>query len=277
MADLTAAESHFRFGENWNDYLRHVDAEAVHEAERGLLALIPAERLRGATFLDIGCGSGLHALAAHRLGARVTAIDIDRDSVATTRELLRQYNADAEVREESVFDASGQFDIVYSWGVLHHTGSMWKAIEHAASLVKPGGLFTIAIYQRTPMCGFWRKEKRFYSNAPKLVQRIIRGAFISYASALHVYFGTNPIRFIRNYKSSRGMNYFTDVHDWLGGYPYESATPAELVSFVESLGFSPFIQRPLPRSRGLVGSGCGEFTFEKRKGRSRKGSAEAKS
>lgn len=264
-SDLIEAEARFRFGENWTDYLRHIDTEAIEEAERGLLALIPAERLKGATFLDIGCGSGIHALAAHRLGARVTAIDIDPDSVAATSKLLQQHGVQGDVRHQSVFEASGKFDIVYSWGVLHHTGAMWKAIKHAAALVKPGGLFTIAIYQQTPLCGFWRNEKKFYSKSPKLVQRMIRGLYVTYSCALHVYFGTNPIRFIRGYKSRRGMNYFTDIHDWLGGYPYESADPDELVSFVARLGFSPVVKRPLPKSKGIRAAGCGEFTFERRK------------
>lgn len=263
MADLTAAETHFRFGENWTDYLRHVDARAIDEAERGLLALIPAERLKGATFLDIGCGSGLHSLVACRLGAKVTATDIDVDSVSATRKLLADHGAKADVREQSVFDTTGQFDVVYSWGVLHHTGAMWKAIEHAASLVKPGGLFAIALYQKTRMCGFWRTEKRFYSRAPKVAQKLMRGLYVAYDSALHVYFGANPVRYIRDYKSSRGMNYYNDVHDWLGGYPYESATPDEIIAFVEARGFKLMVDRRLAPSSGIRGSGCGEFTFER--------------
>ena len=129
----------------------------------------------GKTFLDIGCGSGLNALAALSLGAAsVTAVDIDENSVSTTQALLaaRAPNPNWSAKLASVFDMTpdtfGTFDVVYSWGVLHHTGSMWKAIDCAARLVSPGGLYAIAIYTKTPLCGFWQYEKAFYSKSPKL-------------------------------------------------------------------------------------------------------------
>lgn len=87
--DLTRAESHFAFGRNWAEYAGKITEAEVREAEAGLLRLMGGERLEGKRFLDIGSGSGLHSLAALRLGAReVLAVDIDADSVATTRAVL---------------------------------------------------------------------------------------------------------------------------------------------------------------------------------------------
>src|SRR5262245_49739774 len=132
--DLLRQESHFEFGKNWESYSNLISDEQVAEAVAGLRRLAGGD-LSGKRFLDIGCGSGLHALAALRLGAsEVVAIDIDGNSVATTRKVLQRY-ADGkswQAFEKSVFEADvgqlGTFDVVYSWGVLHHTGDMYRAL-----------------------------------------------------------------------------------------------------------------------------------------------------
>lgn len=151
MNDLLQAESHFAFGENWRSFAKLVNPERIAQAEAGLERLIRRDEIEGRSFLDIGCGSGLSSLAAARLGAaRIEATDIDPNSVETTRTLLTaNIPADAtpwDARLVSVFDLPpGQFDIVYSWGVLHHTGDMWRAIKAASEQVKPGGLFAVAL------------------------------------------------------------------------------------------------------------------------------------
>lgn len=262
MADV--AERHFAFGRNWRRYLRHAGPSALKQAADDLQRLVPPERLAGATFLDIGCGSGLHAIAAAKLGADVTAIDIDIDSTTAARDLADRYGVVMTIRERDVFEQTGSFDVVYSWGVLHHTGAMWKAVDHAASLVKPGGIFAIALYQRTPFCGMWRRIKRVYSACPAPLQFAFRVPYTAVLLARQVTRGQNPVRYVREYGSRRGMNFFVDVHDWLGGYPYESATAEETVAFFDKLGFDVLIDQRKPQGKGLFGSACDEFTFVRR-------------
>ena len=140
---------------------------------------------------------------------------------------------------------------------------MWRAIEHAATLVKPGDLFVIAIYTKTPHCEFWRKEKRFYSRAPKFVQALLRLAYMTaYLGYLPVT-GWRPIAFVRNHKESRGMNFSTNVHDWLGGYPYESTTPSDIAKAMSRLGFEPVKSNTRPTSIGVFGSGCDEYVYHR--------------
>lgn len=269
MADdrLLDADTHFEFGKNWDDYSRLIDAEAIAEAERGVLKLVPAEAIKGASWLDIGSGSGLHSLAAARLGARtITAVDIDKDSVATTRKVLAAHGVKADVLERSVFELGelGEFDIVYSWGVLHHTGAMWRAVQSAAEHVRPGGLFVIALYQKTPMCGAWTVEKRLYTAAGEPVRKAMRAVYKSLFKLALRFTGRSPSGYESNYKSSRGMNWDHDIHDWLGGYPYESSTPAETRDFVTKLGFEPVVIGDLHPGRGLFGTGCAEYVFRKK-------------
>ncbi|MBX3560576.1 MAG: class I SAM-dependent methyltransferase [Sphingomonas sp.] len=267
---LQRLETHFEFGENWRDYLANVDDDAIREAERGLLDLLPREAITGSRFIDIGCGSGLHSLAALRLGAaEVVAVDIDPNSVSAARDLLNRYapGAPVTIRELSIFDAHreelGEFDIVYSWGVLHHTGAMWAAIEKAAGLVRQGGHFAIALYQKRPTCGFWRLEKRLYTNMAEPVRAAIRGIYKAAFYVGLVVTRRNPWTYVANYKGKRGMNFHNDVHDWLGGYPYESATPEEVKTCFARLGFRPIVERPRPKDFGLLGTGCAEFTFRR--------------
>jgi SAM-dependent methyltransferase len=262
---LTDRESHFEFGENWRDYAKSVDQKRIDAAIEGLQRLFP-DGLSGKTFLDIGCGSGLHSLAALSLGAAsVTATDIDENSVETTHELLTKFAPGAKwtATKISVFEMSpaqtGTFDVVYSWGVLHHTGDMWRAIETAAALVKPGGLYSIAIYTKSPRYEFWRKEKKFYKSSPRFVQAILRAVYMSAFLGFLPVTGWDPIGFVRNFKQNRGMNWSTSVHDWLGGYPYEAASPQEIHSKLTALGFSNLRSFELDPEHGFWSEGCSEY------------------
>jgi SAM-dependent methyltransferase len=256
----------FKFGENWASYSALIEAPQIKEAEAGLLKLIPADELRGASFLDIGCGSGLHSLAAARLGATVTAIDRDSDCIRTTDALLGKHGVAGRTLCVSVFDAGplGAFDIVYSWGVLHHTGAMWPALERAASYVRPGGLLAVALYRATRLDGFWTLEKRLYSQAPRPIQAVARAGYRGLYRMANVLRGRDHRAFLKNYRTSRGMDFDHDVHDWLGGYPYETASAPDVAATMEQLGFSPeraFVQ---PKPIGVMGSGCDEYVYRRK-------------
>ncbi|MBR0713076.1 bifunctional 2-polyprenyl-6-hydroxyphenol methylase/3-demethylubiquinol 3-O-methyltransferase UbiG [Bradyrhizobium liaoningense] len=265
---LRDREAHFEFGANWRDYAKTIDQARIDLAIAGLEKLFP-EGVAGKTVLDIGCGSGMHALAALLLGAAsVLAIDLDENSVSTTRELLKRYAPDKkwDTKICSVFDtssdATGTFEIVYSWGVLHHTGDMWQAIEKAAALVRPGGQFALAIYAKTPLDFAWKIEKRLYASSPAAIQWMFRQLFFAVLMAGRALRGKNPLAVFRD-PLTRGMNLSHDVHDWLGGYPYETASAEELDSRITGLGFAELRSFRLPDAIGLLGTGCHEFVFER--------------
>jgi 2-polyprenyl-3-methyl-5-hydroxy-6-metoxy-1,4-benzoquinol methylase len=257
----------FRFGENWQSFIATISPDAIAEAERGLARLFPSNEIRGSRFLDIGCGSGLSSLAAIRLGAvSVEAIDVDPQSAAAAQALLTKFCPDAgwRVAQRSVFDLAperdGRHDIVYSWGVLHHTGDMWRAIEQASALVTPGGHLALALYRLTPLCPLWQREKRFYAAAGPAAQAVTRGLYKTLYRAGLLATGRNPRAYIANYTSARGMDWAHDVHDWLGGYPYESTAPASVTAFLDRLGFALERMFEHPAAAfGLFGSHCDEY------------------
>lgn len=265
--DLKDVSTHFSFGRNWSSYLCVVSDEHKTQAAQSLAQLLTPEELDSKRFLDIGCGSGMSMLAALVLGAaEVKGVDIDPDSARTATELLTTQAADKKwsVENRSVFDLSpdkdGHFDIVHSWGVLHHTGDMDGALKSAAALVAPGGLFVIALYRKTPLCDLWRIEKRVYTNAPAALQSAMRAIYKAIYILGLLATGRNPITYIREYKGNRGMNWDHDVHDWLGGYPYESVTPGEIKIFMKTQGFE--MLRSYTKAAnvgGLLGTHCDEF------------------
>jgi len=268
---LKDISSHFAFGENWSSYADTIDETRLAEAEKGLVRLLGDDSLVGKSFLDIGCGSGLHDVAALRLGAaRVVAIDIDPVSVKTAQAVAARHalgrSIDAKVL--SVFDFSpatfGTFDVVYSWGVLHHTGAMIEAIGRAAQVVRPGGLFIVALYHRTALCGLWRIEKRWYTGASKGMQRAARAVYINLLRLRFKLTGRDFGAYVANYRSSRGMNFGHDVHDWMGGYPYESILAPEVEQLMQGLGFEHVRSFTSPKTLGFFGSGCDEYVYRRR-------------
>ena len=231
----------FSFGKNWQRFLdRHYDEGRVETARQHLLGFLGLPDLRGKTFLDVGSGSGLHSLSAFRSGAeRVVSFDVDPHSVAATRSLKEREPGSErwEVLEGSVLDerfvrSLARADIVYSWGVLHHTGSMWKAIENAATRMEDGGLFYLALYTTTHKSAYWLRVKKEYNAASELQKRWMEAKYVLRHRILpDLLTFQNTLRKVREYPEKRGMSFMTDVRDWLGGYPYEDAKIEEVLEF----------------------------------------------
>jgi len=263
----------FKFGENWSRFLAVLDDERIGEATNSLREMLETESLAGKNFLDIGSGSGLFSLAARRLGARVHSFDYDPQSVACALELRRRYFDGDEswtIEEGSALDAEyvrslGEFDIVYSWGVLHHTGSMWQALENAALPLAAGGRLFVAIYNDMGSQSVrWKWIKKTYNELP----RFLRSPFAVAVSApnearsiLRALVLLRPGEYVRSwteYGRKRGMSRWRDIVDWVGGHPYEYATPEAIFDFYRKRGLT------LTKLKcGGVGLGCNEFVFER--------------
>lgn len=232
----------FRFGENWEYYLRkHFSAKRLGYARADLIEML-GTNLKGTSFLDVGCGSGIHSLAAWQLGAKpVFSFDVDHQCVQCCAALKKQYaiGKSWSVHQGSILD--GQFlksvpkaKIVYAWGSLHHTGKMWKAIEHALTLVRPGGMMLLAIYHTVPGhfgSRFWLRIKQLYNAVPIFGKKVLEWGYGGCFFLVSFLRWQNPVKKICMYHQERGMEWITDVRDWLGGYPYEHATKEEMIAF----------------------------------------------
>ncbi|MFZ5893972.1 MAG: class I SAM-dependent methyltransferase [Myxococcota bacterium] len=266
----------FEFGKNWQHFLSVLDEDRIRVAERSVLDLLRRDSLANTRFLDIGSGSGLFSLAARRLGASVTSFDYDPASVACTQELRSRYFPNDQswrVLEGSVLDESfvrslGSFDVVYSWGVLHHTGDMWRALDLARVPVAANGQLVVAIYNDQGLPSqLWRAVKVTYNRSPVPVRGVVLAAALAYfesqASVARLLRGENPLPFWRSrtYGAKRGMSAWHDVVDWVGGYPFEVARPEAIFDFFRARGFT------LERLKTCGGKlGCNEFAFRRSAG-----------
>lgn len=267
--NLENLNTHFEFGNNWLEYSKKIGKKEIEMAIEGIKSLFPGIDLKGKEFLDVGCGSGVHSLAALMLGANVTSLDIDPVSVKTTKEVLRSrgYCSD-KVFECSVFEmdkkiADKKFDIVYSWGVLHHTGDMWKAIDLCADRVASSGYLSLALYKKTALCKAWEIEKKWYTSTSKTSQKMAQKIYIALFWLAHVLTGKSFKKRVQNYASFRGMDFYHDVHDWMGGYPYESISNEEIKAFLEQKNFFEKVSKCKTMKLGIFGSGCSEWTYQK--------------
>lgn len=258
----------FDFGENWKEFSANaLTAEKIAQAKVEFSALLAGVEIKNHSFLDIGFGQGLGLLSAAALGAKALGCDINpkcAEVVERNRRFFPNVLSPIPLVVGSILDpkvvtrlresnGGNQLDVVHSWGVLHHTGDMPLAIAHASSLVAPGGYFILAIYNRHWSSRGWKTIKHLYVLSPRWLQKVLIGLFFPVIYfAKWIVTGKNPR------KQERGMDFFYDVIDWVGGYPYEYASAAETKQEVEQLGFQ--LERLIPAT---VPTGCNQFVFRR--------------
>lgn len=267
----------FAFGKNWQLFLkRYLNQSRIDEAKRSLVEFCGANMLEGKSFLDIGCGSGLFSFAAYKLGvSKILSFDFDIDSVASCNHIREREKDHSrwQVMQGSILDDNfvsgiGKYDFVYAWGVLHHTGNMWKAIENALKLVADNGMLYLAIYNKADgLClypdgrfgssGFWLRIKKIYSSIPRFFQDIIDYSIMAVLVVSYLLRFKNPVKEISDYDKLRGMSWRVDIRDWMGGYPYEYASAEEIFNFIKKRGFS------LERLKCNNGLRNNEYLFKK--------------
>lgn len=268
MSENEYDKANFAFGNNWKKFLPNVDEDRVRISLDHMLNVLRLRDLTGRVFMDIGCGSGLHSLAAYRSGAeRVVSFDVDIDSVEATLQLWQQAGSpknwtvlQGSVLDETFINGLEKVDIVYSWGVLHHTGDMWAAIRNAVIPLADEGIYYIALYAdevyQNPSPEFWIDIKRRYNRGSPAEreeleywyawERVLKSRALA---------GENPFAIIADYKRSRGMEFWTDVRDWLGGYPIEFSKVRDVARFLRNEGLDVLDVRS--------GEGNTEYVFQR--------------
>jgi 2-polyprenyl-6-hydroxyphenyl methylase/3-demethylubiquinone-9 3-methyltransferase len=272
-AEPQGVEARFAFGKNWQAFAREIDPERVDQAMDSLRASLQVVSLQGKRFLDLGCGSGLFSLAAYRLGAEVISVDFDQDSVRCTEQVRDQFGdgeRDWQVGQGSILDerfvsSLGPADVVYCWGVVHHTGAMNRAIELVASCVRPGGSLCLAVYNdQGGASRRWLAIKRLYHRLPDWLQPawvfLIAGYYEIKFALIRLLKGRNPLPFNdwQQKKRDRGMSVWHDWVDWIGGLPFEVASPEQVIVPLRKRGF---VLEQLKTVRG--GWGCNEYVFSR--------------
>jgi len=260
----------FAFGSNWLRFLSLLDEQRIRQAVDSLKSMLEVDDLNGKSFLDIGSGSGLFSLAAMRLGAKVFSFDYDPESVACTRELKNRYfesSHDWQIQTGSVLDKDylaklGKFDVVYSWGVLHHTGNMWLALENLVGNVARDGKLFIAIYNDQGRASkIWWHIKKAYLSLPKSLRWLVMvPCFIRLwgPTTIRDLILLKPFNTWITYKKERGMSPFRDVVDWVGGFPFEVSKPEQIFDFYKKREF-----HMLRMNTCAGGHGCNEFVFQR--------------
>jgi len=263
----------FEFGANWTRFLAGVGDQHIESAVASLKQILEIESLAGKTFLDVGCGSGLFGLAARRLGAATHSFDFDPQSVACAREMKRRFDEsdplwtieEGSALDEEYLKRLGTFDVVYSWGVLHHTGNMRKAIDLSCERVNPGGLYCIAIYNdQGGASRRWLSLKRLYNKLPSFLRPLLvlflASAYEWQYAFVRLLRGRNPLPFKdwSQKKKDRGMSAWHDWVDWCGGLPFEVAKPEHVILPLRNKGF---ILRNLTTCAG--GWGCNQYVFRR--------------
>jgi SAM-dependent methyltransferase len=114
------------------------------------------EAARGLEVLEIGVGLGADHQSFAEGGARLTGVDLTPRAIEHTRRRLELFGLTSELRQgdaEQLPFADGSFDVVYSWGVLHHSPDTKAAFREVHRVLRPGGQARIMVYSKWSLIG----------------------------------------------------------------------------------------------------------------------------
>lgn len=131
-----------------------------YEVEGYIHSVAQFTRHHGKTILEVGVGAGTDHLQWARAGCRCYGVDLTDAAIETTRARLAFYGLQSDLRRvdaESLPFETGTFDLVYSWGVIHHSARPDRIIAEIHRVLKPGGLFVGMMYGRRSVMAlrFW--------------------------------------------------------------------------------------------------------------------------
>jgi ubiquinone/menaquinone biosynthesis C-methylase UbiE len=148
------------YDEGSPEYFREIDRRIFHPRYMRLTAdpsgkpfslFVDFDSLEGKDVLDVGIGSGIATQLLAESGAKVTGVDLTDWAVETTRRRLDAFGLQAEVRQadaEQLPFEDASFDLVFSWGVIHHSSDMDRALGELVRVTRPGGELVLMVYHR---------------------------------------------------------------------------------------------------------------------------------
>jgi SAM-dependent methyltransferase len=150
-------------------YFREIE-DRRYRAHYNLVDLFDSLRGSSGRLLEIGCGIGVDSIQLAKCGFDVTAVDLTQNALEVAREFAKHRNVDIDFRlgnAEGLDFPDDSFDAVYSFGVLHHTPDIGKAVSEVHRVLRPGGTAYVMLYHRDSLVNLVHKAFRLPYESPR--------------------------------------------------------------------------------------------------------------
>jgi 2-polyprenyl-3-methyl-5-hydroxy-6-metoxy-1,4-benzoquinol methylase len=182
--DIISKQSQLAFSDQWKEipsgnallsdpWFRSNVTRILSEEE----LQVSADWFKGKKVLDAGCGNGRWSYGLAQLGCDVTAVDINTSGLNSTKEVLGSFQGNHRVILSALEDLylDEKFDLVFSWGVLHHCHSFTKSLQNLSKLVDDDGMLYLYLYGRESLSYDQDialfKKRMYYNSLPDKTSR----------------------------------------------------------------------------------------------------------